>query len=141
MSEIINFRDLDAWQVGTDLVELTYRLTADFPADERYGLVSQMRKASVSVPSNVAEGQALGVTRWGLRHVVIAIGSSRELETQLEIALRLRFIPSAAARDLRSGLDREPKLLYGLRRAHRLRLGLSLSGWLLSGVLLLRLLA
>lgn len=59
MSEIINFRDLDAWQVGTDLVELTYRLTADFPADERYGLVSQMRKASVSVPSKSPKARRL----------------------------------------------------------------------------------
>ena len=141
MSAITNFRDLQAWQVGMDVVELTSRLTADFPDEERYGLTAQMRRASVSLPSNVAEGQAFGVTRWGLRYVMTAIGSSRELETQLEIALRLRFIRPAVAGDLRSGLDRAQKLLYGLRRAHRVRLGLSLSGWVLSAALLLRLLA
>jgi four helix bundle protein len=141
MSAITNFRDLDAWQVGMEVVELTYRLTADFPDAERYGLVSQMRRASVSVPSNVAEGQAVGVTRWGLRHVVIAIGSSRELETQLEIALRLRFIAPSAARDLRTGLDRLQKLLYGLRREHRRRLGLSIFGPLLFAAFVLRLFA
>ena len=70
-----------------------------------------------------------------------AIGSSRGLETQLEIALRLRFVNPAAAGDLRNGLDRAQKLLYGLRRAHHRQLGLTLSGWLLSAGLLLRLLA
>ena len=120
MSAITSFRDLEAWQVGMDVVELTYQLTADFPDEERYGPDAQMRRASVSVPSNVAEGQAFGVTRWGLRYVMTAIGSSRGLETQLEIALRLRFVNPAAAGD---------------------QLGLTLSGWLLSAGLLLRLLA
>jgi four helix bundle protein len=139
VSAITNFRDLDAWQVGMDVVELTYRLTADFPDGERYGLVSQMRRASVSVPSNVAEGQAVGVTKWGLHYISTAIGSSRELETQLEIALRLRFVTPPAARDLQRGLDRLQKLLYGLRRDHRRRLGISLSGWLLFAALAFRL--
>lgn len=59
MAEIRNFRDLIAWQVGMDVVQLTYELTVDFPKEERFGLVSQMRRASVSIPSNVAEGQAV----------------------------------------------------------------------------------
>ncbi len=135
MSAITNFRDLDVWRVGMDIVELTYRLTADFPDGERYGLVSQMRRASVSVPSNVAEGQAVGMTKWSLHHISIAIGSSRELETQLEIALRLGFVAPHAARDLQVGLDRLQKLLYGLRRDRRRRLGLSVSGWFLFAAL------
>jgi four helix bundle protein len=139
MSAITTFRDLDAWQVGMDIVELTYRLTADFPDGERYGLVSQMRRASVSVPSNVAEGQAVGITKWGLHHISIAIGSSRELETQLEIALRLGFVAPQAAPDLQVGLDRLQKLLYGLRRDRRRRLGLSVSSWLLFATLVFRL--
>jgi len=63
MSEIRSFRDLVAWQVATDVVEATYRLTADFPDGERFGLVSQMRRAAVSMPSNIAE--AHGVKKTG----------------------------------------------------------------------------
>jgi four helix bundle protein len=130
MTAISNFRNLDAWKVAMDVVELTYRLTAKFPADERHGLVSQMRRASVSVPSNVAEGQAVGVTKWGLRHVITAIGSSRELETQLLIALRLGFISNDGAQELLSELNRVQRLLYGMRRHHRLRIGASIAGLL-----------
>ena len=92
MSHVRSFRDLDAWQMGMRAVELTYRLTADFPDTERFGLVSQMRRAAVSVPSNVAEGQAVRSTRWSLRFFAIAIASLSELDTQLEVALRLRFV-------------------------------------------------
>ena len=122
MSEIRSFRDLMAWQVGVDLVELAYRLTADFPDNERFGLVSQMRRAAVSSPSNVAEGQGVRKTRWSLRHIVTAIGSSCELDTQIEVALRLRFVGPAAAREFQTTLDRAQKLLYGMRREKERRL-------------------
>jgi four helix bundle protein len=94
-----------------------------------------MRRASVSVPSNVAEGQAVGVTKWGLRHVITAIASSRELETQLEIALRLRFINKEGAHELLSELNRLQRLLYGLRREHLRRIGASISGLLVIATL------
>src|SRR5882672_8326858 len=97
MGDVRNFRDLDAWQVGMRAVELTHRSTADFPDAERFGLVSPMRRAAISVPSNIAEGQAVRSTRWSLRFFVTAIGSLSELETQLEVALRLRFVDGAAA--------------------------------------------
>jgi four helix bundle protein len=84
MGDITTFRDLHAWQVGMDAVTLTYEVTADFPLEERYGLLSQMRRAALSIPSNVAEGQGVVKPRWSLRYVVNAIGSSLELETQLE---------------------------------------------------------
>ena len=116
MSEIRSFRDLVAWQVATDVVEATYRLTADFPDGERFGLVSQMRRAAVSMPSNIAEAHGVKKTGWSLRHIVTAIGSSCELDTQLEIALRLKFIGPTAARELQAVLDRAQKLLYGMRR-------------------------
>jgi len=122
MSEIRSFRDLVAWQVGTDAVELTYRLTADFPDSERFGLVSQMRRAAVSIPSNIAEAHGVKKTGWSLRHILTAIGSSCELDTQLEIALRLKFIAPIAARELQAALDRAQKLLYGMRREKERRL-------------------
>jgi len=128
MSEIKSFRDLDAWHVAMRVVEVTYRLTADCPDRERFGLTSQMRRAAVSVPSNIAEGQAVRATKWGLRHVIAAVGSSCELDTQLEIAVRLQFIKPAAAKDLQAGIDRMQKLLYGMRRERERRLGLAVLG-------------
>jgi four helix bundle protein len=121
-----------------DVVELTYRATADFPDAERYGLTSQMRRAAVSVPSNVAEGQAVHATKWSLRHIFTAIGSSCELDTQLELALRLKFITPSVAKDLQSGIDRMQKLLYGIRRERERRLGLAASATALLLVVLFR---
>ena len=122
MAEIRTFRDLVAWQVGMDVVTQTYELTANFPKDERFGLTSQMRRASLSIPSNVAEGQAVKPPRWCLRHVNTAIGSSAELETQLEAAIRLHFVTSDHAKKLAATLDRGQKLLYGMRREKMNRL-------------------
>ena len=116
MSENSGFRQLIAWQVGMDVVELTYRLTADFPIEERYGLVSQMRRAAVSVPSNIAESQPATTPRWTLRFINNAIGSSCELETQLEASVRLHFCTAADTTTLREQIDRLQKLLYGMRR-------------------------
>ena len=116
MGEIRNFRDLDAWKVGMDLVELTYRFTTNLPDTERYGLISQMRRAAVSVPSNVAEGQGVRAPRWTLRFVQTAIGSVAELETQMEVAVRLRFVGCEVVGDLQSVITRERQLLYGIRR-------------------------
>jgi len=134
MSEIKTFRDLVAWQVGMETVTLTYELTRDFPAEERFGLVSQMRRASVSIPSNVAEGQAVKAPRWTLRHIVTAIGSSCELDTQLELAIRLRFVTRERGKSLADSIDRVQKLLYGMRRERERRIGATVAG---AGVLLL----
>ena len=128
MGDIKTFRDLHAWQVGMDTIVLTYEVTADFPSDERFGLTSQMRRASVSIPSNVAEGQGVRAPRWSLRHLVIAIGSATELETQLEAAIRLQFVSRDRARALASSIDRLQKLLYGMRREKERRLGMSVAG-------------
>ena len=86
------YSQLIVWQKAIDLVEEVYKVTRNFPAEEKFGLISQMRRAAVSVPSNIAEGY--GRTHRGdyLRHLSIARGSLMELETQLTIALRLRFV-------------------------------------------------
>jgi four helix bundle protein len=138
MGEIKTFRDLHAWQVGMDTVVLTYELTADFPSEERFGLVSQMRRAAVSVPSNVAEGQAVKTPRWSWRDVVTAIGSATELETQLEAAIRLHFVSRERAQSLADSIDRLQKLLYGIRRERQRRLGLSVATVSTVAFLLLR---
>ena len=85
------YRELMVWQKGMDLVVAVYRLTATFPKSETFGLASQMQRAAVSVPSNIAEGNALRQTKAYLRHLAIASGSLAELETQLEIAERLGY--------------------------------------------------
>ena len=87
-----SYRELEIWQMGMEIAEATYRLTAEFPADERYGLVSQMRRASVSIPSNIAEGWGRN-SQGNLAHFVrIARSSANELETQLELSVRLGLI-------------------------------------------------
>ena len=121
MSEIKSFRDLIAWQVGMDTVVLTYELTKAFPVDERYGLISQMRRCATSIPSNVAEGQGVRAPKWTLRHVITAIGSSCEL--QLEVAIRLRLVTRERSKALAESIDRVQKLLYGMRREKERRIG------------------
>lgn len=86
-----SYRELIVWQKGMDLVESIYDLVSDFPNSERYELSSQMRRAGVSIPSNIAEGRYRG-TRKDYRHFLItAFASGAELETQLEICNRIQF--------------------------------------------------
>ncbi len=91
---IESFRDLRVWQAGMLLVEDVYHLTQDFPVNEKFGLVSQMRRAAVSIPSNIAEGHVRESTKEYLQHLSIAQASLAELQTQLEIAGRLSFLSS-----------------------------------------------
>lgn len=87
---------LDVWQDAMSLVEAVYRMTAQFPDSERFGLVSQMRRAAVSVPSNIAEGAARRSTSEYLRFLSIARGSLAELDTQIQIASRLALTTPSA---------------------------------------------
>jgi four helix bundle protein len=95
---------LDVWRDAMDLVELVYVFTSALPADERYGLSAQMRRAAVSVPSNIAEGAARRSTPELIRFLSIARGSLSELDTQLLLASRLGFAEPEA--DLTQTLDR-----------------------------------
>jgi four helix bundle protein len=110
------YRDLDAWKVGMAIVEHTYALSRLFPAEERFELSSQMRRAAVSIPSNVAEGFARGAARVCAHFARMAVGSAAELETQLEVARRLRFVSAEAAEPLRQILEKERQILHGLIR-------------------------
>jgi four helix bundle protein len=89
-----SFRDLDVWRLGVELAELIYRCTAGFPKSEVFGLSSQMRRAAVSIPSNIAEGRARKSSREFLHFLSISRGSLAELETQLELAIRLDYAAS-----------------------------------------------
>ena len=121
MSDRRTYRDLDAWQGAMDLSEGIYKLTQVFPDTERYGLISQMRRSSVSIPSNIAEGQARGTVAFGLHFLRVAIGSAAEVDTQLELARRLRFVTADATHEVDRQLERVRQMLYGMRREHQRR--------------------
>jgi four helix bundle protein len=87
-----SFRDLRVWQLAMELVELIYRTSRDFPKEELYGLTSQIRRAAVSIPSNLAEGHTREHTKEFLNHISMAQASLAEVDTQLEIARRLNYI-------------------------------------------------
>ena len=86
-----NFRNFEIWQKGIDLVKTVYIITRDYLSEEKYGLVSQMQRASVSIPSNIAEGCSRNSEKEFKRFLEIAIGSAFELETQLIIGHDLKF--------------------------------------------------
>jgi four helix bundle protein len=96
---------LDVWKASIDLVLEIYRMTGGFPSDERFGLTSQIRRASVSIPSNIAEGAARNSDSDFVRFLYISQGSASEVETQLLIASRLGYISDADHESLRTQLD------------------------------------
>src|SRR5262249_39121046 len=116
------YRDLDAWNLAMTLVETTYALTKRLPDSERFNLISQMQKSATSIPSNIAEGQGRGTVRFGLWFLRVAIGSAAELDTQVELARRLKYVTAGATRELDSQLERVRQMLYGLRREHERRI-------------------
>jgi four helix bundle protein len=88
----MNFRNLNVWQLSIELVEQIYTLTAKFPYEEKFGLTSQIRRSSISIPSNIAEGSSRKSRKEFAHFLSIAIGSSFELETQLLIASKIKLI-------------------------------------------------
>jgi four helix bundle protein len=88
----MNHKDLDVWKRSMDLVEEIYKATSNFPSSEIYGLTNQLRRASVSIPSNIAEGAARKGNKELLYFINVAIGSVAEIETQLLIAVRLEYM-------------------------------------------------
>jgi four helix bundle protein len=113
-------RDLKVWQKAMDLVTAVYKLTTSFPKSETYGLASQMQRAAVSVPSNIAEGHGLKQTQAYLRHLAIASGSLSELETQLEIAAGLGYSSTEVKLLIEKAIE-VGRMLAGLRRSLQFR--------------------
>ena len=108
-------QELQAWQEAMRLAEGIYALSGEFPPEERYGLTSQMRRAAVSVPSNIAEGAARSSDKEFIHFLIVARGSLSELDTQTILAKRLNFAGDFAA--IESQLDTVFKLLGGLINA------------------------
>jgi four helix bundle protein len=119
---INSFRDLRVWQAAMDLVEQVYRRTQAFPGHEIYDLTNQLRRAAVSVPSNIAEGHARESTKEYLQLVSVAQGSLAELETQLEIAVRLGYCSTDEFNGLLESASSLGRQLYALRNALTRRL-------------------
>jgi four helix bundle protein len=116
-STIKSYKDLRVWQGGVDLVTEIYRETQSFPPQEMYGLTNQLRRAAVSVPSNIAEGHAREHTREFLNFISIAQGSLAEMQTQIEIAKRLKYLSEEKTDRLLDQTVSLSKQLYSLRNA------------------------
>lgn len=114
---VTSYRDLDVWKVGRRLVRDVYVATRSLPDDERFGLVSQMRRAVVSIPCNIAEGYGRGTRQEYIRYLRMARGSAAELETQVTLCEDLGYdLPCG---ELRQTLTRCHQLLNGLLRSLR----------------------
>jgi four helix bundle protein len=112
---------LEAWRRALELVTDVYKVTGAFPADERYALVDQMRRAAVSIPCNIAEGAARQTRKEFAQFLHVARGSVSELDTQLEIAGRLGYMPTEGQLVLQSSCEVVDRLLNGLVRSMRHR--------------------
>ena len=113
-TKILNFRDLDVWKLGKEIALAVYRLTAEFPTSETYGLVAQMRRAAVSIASNIAEGFNRYHNREERQFLYTALGSCAEVETQLEISCELGYCNSGTRDKLLESLDHESRMLRNL---------------------------
>jgi four helix bundle protein len=112
-----HYRQLIAWQKAMVLVKEIYNLIKDFPKEEIYGLTSQLRRAAVSIPSNIAEGQGRDSTKEFLHHLSIAYGSLMEVETQLLIAESLNYLKSEETKLILGKTSETGRLINGLTRS------------------------
>lgn len=112
-----NYTELIAWQKAMDVVEAVYALRAMFPSPEMYGLTTRIRRAAVSVPSNIAEGQGRWTTGEFVQFLGIAHGSLCEVETQIRIAVRLKFVPRDAEEPILRLATEVGRLIHGLRNS------------------------
>lgn len=121
MHDVRNHQDLDLWSEVLDLAEAIYRLSADFPADERFGLVTQMRRAAVSVPANIAEGAGRNGTKEFIAFLGIASGSLAEIDAHLILSERLEMASDDQVNSIRERVAAVRRMLAGLKRSLRAR--------------------
>ena len=114
VEKIRNFRDLDTWKKGIEIVKDIYKIVGEFPKQELYGLASQMQKSAISIPSNIAEGFNRFHNKEYKQFLYVALGSCAELETQIEIASELRYIDDKKKRVLLEKINHESRMLTSL---------------------------
>ncbi|GGF28179.1 four helix bundle protein [Echinicola rosea] len=110
-----NFRNLKVWQKSVDFAVKIYLETKEFPKEEKFGMVSQMRRAGVSVPSNIAEGSAKSSGKAFSNSLEISLGESYELETQLEISKRVGLLDEEKSSSLHEDLVEIQRMINGLK--------------------------
>ena len=113
----MKYSELLVWGKAMDLVTHVYRVARDFPPEEKFGLVSQLQRAAVSIPANIAEGHGRKSTGAYLNHISIANGSLMEVETLAQIASRLGYLTQEQIKDVLSRTDEIGKMLSGLHRS------------------------
>ena len=118
---IQSYRNLKVWQKAMDLVVDCYHMTSQFPKFEVYGLASQLQRAAVSVPANIAEGRSLPYTKEFIRHLSIAYGSLAELETHILLSERLRYLPREQSTMLQDQSAEVARMINGLRKSLKQR--------------------
>lgn len=114
-----SYRELIAWQKAMDVVVEVYRVSAKFPASEQFALTNQVRRAAVSIPSNVAEGQGRGTDKEFGHFLRISRGSIQEVETQMILAQRLAYVTERETAACLGQLDEVSRVISGLLRSHR----------------------
>ena len=112
-----NLKELNVWHKVIDLATVVYQFIATFPPDEKYGLSLQIKRAAVSVPSNIAEGAGRNSSKEFLHFLSIAVGSLYELKTQIYLSERLNFANEATIAPLLDRIDEIVKMIYGLRKS------------------------
>jgi len=112
-----SYRDLEVWQKAMDIVVDCYQITKRFPKSETYGLASQLQRAAVSIPANIAEGRERQHTKEFLQHLSIAYGSLAELETLVQIAERLNYLDVNQLKQILDKTAEVGRMLNGLRRS------------------------
>ena len=115
-------KDLEVWQKAIAFVTDVYNRTSDFPKEEMYGLVSQLKRSAVSIPSNIAEGAARHSNKEFIQFLYVALGSLMELDTQLIIAKNLNFLSDENLNDLQTKADEIGKMLNGLIKYRKSKL-------------------
>ena len=116
MTKIKDFRDLDVWKLGKEIVVDVYRTSKEFPREEMYGLVSQLRRAAVSIPSNIAEGFNRQHNKEYRQFLYTALGSCAELETQIEVSWDLGYLTKEIGAPLLDKIKRECRMLQNLTK-------------------------
>jgi four helix bundle protein len=114
---IASFRDLSVWKKSIALAEAAYALSAAMPRDERFELVAQIRRAAASIPANIAEGHNRRARRAYANHVAMALGSLAEIESHIELSIRLGFLDPDQARPFLEQAAEVNRMLHGLARA------------------------
>jgi four helix bundle protein len=112
--KVKSYKELDVWKKGIKIVDRIYEITADFPQSQLYGLTSQMQRAAISIPSNIAEGFARGHTAGYKQFLRVALSSCAELDTQLVIARRRNYVTEAEYLELQKNLDHESRMIMNL---------------------------